>query len=39
MQGIPDFKEFRMKLVTLESEERITEVLAEIKDRYEAEMA
>lgn len=38
-KGIPDFKEFRMKLVTLESQERITEVLAEIKDRYEAEMA
>ncbi|PRY53844.1 tRNA-U20-dihydrouridine synthase [Arcticibacter pallidicorallinus] len=38
-KGIPDFKEFRMKLVTLESQERITEVLAEIKNRYEAEMA
>lgn len=38
-KGIPDFKEYRMKLVTLDTHDRITEVLEEIKNRYEAEMA
>lgn len=38
-KGIPDFKEYRMKLVTLDTHNRITEVLEEIKNRYEAEMA
>lgn len=38
-KGIPNFKEYRMKLVSLESLEEITEVLNEIKNKFEIEMA
>ncbi|MBE8713113.1 tRNA dihydrouridine synthase DusB [Sphingobacterium hungaricum] len=36
-KGIPDFKEYRMKLVTLQTIEEIQEVLEEIKDKFELE--
>jgi len=38
-KGIPDFKEYRMKLVSLENIEHIHEVLEEINERFQTEMA
>ena len=38
-KGIPNFKEYRMKLVSLENIEQIQEVLEEIGDKFETEMA
>jgi nifR3 family TIM-barrel protein len=38
-KGIPNFKEYRMKLVSLENIEQIKEVLEEIGDKFETEMA
>ncbi|MBK0383218.1 tRNA dihydrouridine synthase DusB [Pedobacter sp. SD-b] len=38
-KGIPNFKEYRIKLVSLESIEQIQEVLEEIADKFETEMA
>ena len=36
-KGIPDFKEYRMKLVSLENIDDIYSVLAEINERFQAE--
>jgi tRNA-dihydrouridine synthase B len=38
-KGIPDFKEYRMKLVSLENVDHIYEVLQEINERFQTEMA
>jgi tRNA-dihydrouridine synthase B len=38
-KGIPDFKEYRMKLVTLDTIEDIHSVLEEISNKFEPEMA
>ncbi len=38
-KGIPDFKEYRMKLVSLENIDHIHEVLEEINERFQTEMA
>jgi len=38
-KGIPDFKEYRMKLVSLENIDHINEVLQEINERFQTEMA
>ncbi len=38
-KGIPDFKEYRMKLVSLENVDHIYEVLHEINERFQIEMA
>ena len=38
-KGIPDFKEYRMKLVSLENIDHIHEVLQEINERFQTEMA
>jgi tRNA-dihydrouridine synthase B len=38
-KGIPDFKEYRMKLVSLENVNHIYEVLHEINERFQIEMA
>lgn len=38
-KGIPNFKEYRMKLVTLECYDEILDVLNEIKTKFEIEMA
>ena len=38
-KGIPDFKEYRMKLVSLENVNHIYEVLHEINERFQTEMA
>ncbi len=38
-KGIPDFKEYRMKLVSLEKVEDIHTVLQEINERFQPEMA
>jgi nifR3 family TIM-barrel protein len=38
-KGIPDFKEYRMKLVSLENVDQIYEVLHEINERFQIEMA
>lgn len=38
-KGIPDFKEYRMKLVSLENIDHIHEVLQEINERFQPEMA
>ena len=38
-KGIPNFKEYRMKLVSLENINQIQEVLEEISDNFETEMA
>ena len=38
-KGIPDFKEYRMKLVSLENVYHIYEVLHEINERFQTEMA
>lgn len=38
-KGIPNFKEYRMKLVSLENINQIQEVLEEISDKFETEMA
>ncbi|OAQ41734.1 nitrogen fixation protein NifR [Pedobacter psychrophilus] len=38
-KGIANFKEYRMKLVSLENMEQIQEVLEEIGDKFETEMA
>ena len=38
-KGIPDFKEYRMKLVSLENVDHIYEVLHEINERFQTEMA
>lgn len=38
-KGIPDFKEYRMKLVSLEDIQEIHAVLDEISERFETEMA
>ncbi|WP_256010905.1 tRNA dihydrouridine synthase DusB [Desertivirga xinjiangensis] len=38
-KGIPNFKEYRMNLVSLESYSEILEVLNEIKTKFEIEMA
>ncbi len=38
-KGIPDFKEYRMKLVSLENIDHIHEVLEEINERFQTELA
>jgi len=38
-KGIPDFKEYRMKLVSLENIDHIHEVLQEINERFQTELA
>ncbi|HQS52009.1 MAG TPA: tRNA dihydrouridine synthase DusB [Daejeonella sp.] len=38
-KGIPDFKEYRMKLVSLENIDHIHGVLEEINERFQTEMA
>jgi len=38
-KGIPNFKEYRMKLVSLENLDDINSVLEEIKSKFEVEMA
>lgn len=38
-KGIPDFKEYRMKLVSLENIDDIHNVLEEINERFQTEMA
>ena len=38
-KGIPDFKEYRMKLVSLENVDHIYELLQEINERFQTEMA
>ena len=38
-KGIPDFKEYRMKLVSLENIDDINDVLEEINGRFQTEMA
>lgn len=38
-KGIPDFKEYRKKLVSLENIDHIHEVLLEINERFQIEMA
>lgn len=38
-KGIPDFKEYRMKLVSLENIDDIHSVLQEINERFQPEMA
>lgn len=38
-KGVPDFKEYRMKLVSLEKVEDIHTVLQEINERFQPEMA
>ncbi len=38
-KGIPDFKEYRMKLVSLENIEHIHEILQEINERFQTELA
>lgn len=38
-KGVPNFKEYRMKLVSLETLSLIQEVLEEIREKYEIEMA
>lgn len=38
-KGIPNFKEYRMKLVTLECYDEILDILNEIKTKFEIEMA
>lgn len=38
-KGIPDFKEYRMKLVSLENIDHIHEVLEQINERFQTEMA
>ena len=38
-KGLHDFKEFRMRLVTSGSQNTIIEVLEEVKEKYETEMA
>ena len=38
-KGIPDFKEYRMKLVSLENVDHIYEVLQEINELFQTEMA
>ena len=37
-KGIPNFKEYRMKLVSLESVEDIEDVLNEIGNKFEIEL-
>lgn len=38
-KGLYDFKEFRMRLVTSDSQHTIIEILEEVKEKYETEMA
>ncbi len=38
-KGIPDFKEYRIKLVSIEKIDQIHEVLHEINERFQTEMA
>jgi tRNA-dihydrouridine synthase B len=38
-KGVPDFKEYRMKLVTAATVEEIMDILAEVDKKYAFEMA
>ena len=38
-KGVPDFKEYRMNLVSLENIEDIHSTLDEINERFQTEMA